>query len=268
MIDSEYSVIGYYDGLDMKTFQDDESEYLNVLSDPGITMLQEIDAEHVYECYNIVGIRNKCDLINEEAFWKNESLPFVFISSVRLKDMPSDLDELIDRIESEMNSLCYVSLDSSDLIICSRTNCYSEGYLSIEQHWKLIEQTGNQVQKCFTNLVIKQDTLETIHMDNLAIKEENVCCILSGVIRSWNNIDSFLDELKRQSNGAAWKQFGTLGSDDIVIKTESISISKLLAMYKKSGLLVHDNPIYRAAFVNIRTEILVERNKGADDSAK
>lgn len=265
MLKAEYSVIGYFDGLDMKTDAGMEGmEKSRILSDPFQYEFIKNDPYEMCDYFNIAGLREQSD----EDFWKSSEEPLVFISCIRFKRKSEKLKELIEMIEETYHAVCFTTLDSSDLVICLKTTSHEKGYRAIEEYRRIISECDpqNGLQKGFSVLAIQQHVLDSLRDSRaVGIEEEQLQCVLRGVIRDWSGIDPFLKELGSElkvdmtSNCAV---YGLLGSEDITITLKNIRSIDWFRLYANKGLMTHVHPQYRAAFYNIRTEILEELKTG------
>lgn len=261
VLKAEYCVIGYFDGLEMKTDQEmSPSEKSRLLSDPMQSSFTKDEAYELCDYFNIVGLRNTADA----DFWENNSKPYVFISCIRLKKKTTKLEEIINRLENSYEAMCYTTLDSSDLIICLRTASYDEGYRILEKYHVIVNvcDSGNAIQKEFSVLAIQQKILNDLSTGSTeVIIDEPLCGILRGVIKDWKCIDGFLGKLKDgMGEVKSCKVYGVLGSEDIAIAIYGVRSINWLRLYADGGLMTH--PIYQDAFYNIRTEFLMELKTG------
>ena len=160
MLDAEYSVIGYFDGLDMKTDKEENvTKHIELLSDPmRIDNVQELN--EMCDCFNIAGIRQKDDA----EFWEEKAPFFVFISCLRLQRRSDVLQRIMETIESYYVAVCYTTLDSSDLVVCLKTKRYDDGYKAIENYHRIIREIDehNDLQKGFSVLAIRQEALNVL----------------------------------------------------------------------------------------------------------
>lgn len=258
---AEYSIIGYFDGLDMKTDKDmNLKKTIELLNDP---MQIEISKSLNEMCdyFNIAGIR--CD--DDTEFWQFNDHFFVFISCVRLQKKSTKLFEIIKKIETDYNAVCYTTLDSSDLVICLKSKSYYEGYEAIENYHRIIEEydKDNGLQKGFSLLAIHQCALNGLLRDEKPwMSDEKLCCILRIVVKDWKEINNYLDELKSTLKIQKCETYGLLGSEDIMVELKDVQSKDWFSLYADNGLLTHGNLYYNKAFYNIRTEILVKREDG------
>lgn len=255
MVNAPYSSVGYFDGLD--TWVVSHQKGKDVLSIP-IRTEKKMDESCDY--FNIVGMRHEQD----EFFWnENQSQnPFLFVTCIRLHKWSDKFEDIAKTIEKKFDACCYTTFDSSDLIICMRAKSYSQGYSAIEEYSSLVKDLdgSNRIQKSYTILSILQKTLDSLPEENI-IGEESVSCLLRCVIKNWDAIVEFEDELKQEIEASKCTSYGTLGSDDWLIILEDIQITNLFRLYGKNSLLTHGHPKYKSAFYNIKTEILVSRER-------
>lgn len=250
-VSARFSSIGYFDGLDMAVFSEEET----ILSEP--IRLDHLEKE---ECdfFSMTGMREQED----EAFWENSTEPYLFVSYLRLEDASENLDGIVEAIEGKFNAVCYYTIDSSDLIICMKSRAYKDAYINIERGYPEVvagkEKKGNKIKKIYSIVSLEQSFLDNIEAYADRIVNEKISCYLGCVVKDWDEIDAFIGELKRELPGGKIKRFGVLGSDDVIIEINDIEILRLLALFGQRRLLVHDNEFYSRAFYNIKTEILVD----------
>lgn len=267
-LEAEYSVIGYFDGLDMKTDKEMEvGEKNRILSDPSYAFIEK-NPDEMCDYFNIVGLREKDDT----KFWEMQEEALVFISCIRFVKKSNNLSKIIENIEKTYNAICFTTLDNSDLIICLRTKSYIKGHEAIENYHMVIQTCDpeNNLQKGFSVLAIQQLILDALAQDMiLGIKEERLHCVLRGVIKNWSNINVFLVKLKdklkikdTEENIERLGIYGLLGSEDITIILREICSIDLFKLYADNGLMTHNNDVYSDAFYNVRTEILRELEIG------
>lgn len=151
-LEAEYSVIGYFDGLDMKTDKEMEvGEKNRILSDPSYAFIEK-NPDEMCDYFNIVGLREKDDT----KFWEMQEEALVFISCIRFVKKSNNLSKIIENIEKTYNAICFTTLDNSDLIICLRTKSYIKGHEAIENYHMVIQTCDpeNNLQKGFSVLGI------------------------------------------------------------------------------------------------------------------
>lgn len=251
-VPAKYSSIGYFDGLDMTKFEDEEM----ILSEP-----IRIDQLENQECdfFSMTGMREK----ENDDFWNESLKPYLFVSFLRLEKASKNLESIVAEIERQFNACCYYTIDSSDLIICLKTNSYAEGYRNIEKGYRNVisglEKKENEIKKIYSIVSLEQHILDNIKENPSGITDEKISCYLSCVVKNWDKVNEFKEALKTALHTEKAKRYGILGSDDVVIELKDIKILDLLALFGNSELLVHDNDKYKVAFHNIKTQILVEQ---------
>ncbi len=180
MLKAEYSVIGYFDGLDMKTDADMKgAERSCILSDPFQYEFIKNDPYEMCDYFNIAGLREQSD----EDFWKSSEEPLVFISCIRFRRKSEKLKKLIEMIEKTYHAVCFTTLDSSDLVICLKTTSHEKGYRAIEEYRRIISEHDSQngIQKGFSVLAIRQAVLDSLRdREAVGIEEEQLQCVLRG----------------------------------------------------------------------------------------
>lgn len=261
-LEAEYSTIGYFDGLDMQVYDDSEDEGLEILSDTYRNLLYvNSNTDQLLEAcdyFNVAGMRR--DSKRDEDFWNQSSKVLFFVSFLRLARRPKKLKQIIEEIEKDSDCICYTTYDSSDLIVCIKTNKYSYGcdVLShLHDTIEMIDDKGNRLQKCFSVFAIKQTVLNEIDQWN-CLMDEKVDCFFRGVVNERKKVEEFYEELVKECGVSDHKKYRILGSDDIIIAIYGISLTHLLSLYGDGAILVHSNDVYKKAFYNIRSEIAIK----------
>ena len=216
------------------------------------------------------------------------------ISFVRFKDRVNDLQELIYCLSEQIKSgieklpkqiengkkdsgidaeiIGYYTFDSSDLIICMKTNSYAIGDKSISRYAGYVKayDTSIVLQKSFSVCVVKQAVLDGLSVAFDRIVNDKVSCFLRCVVADWGNIEEYQEKLQSAllHSGGNVSSYDVLGSDDIVFFAKDIYIKNLMTLYKTGNLLTHSNEIYKKAFFNVATEILVSRKETAINGSK
>lgn len=278
---AEYNAIGYFDGLDMRRVEDRDKDAIRIMSDPYYTLVEDDGCPLKEKCdyFNILGI----SMVDDFEFWNDKTLPLIFITFVRFQDRIDDYHELIDSIVHEAETdikqvendisdiridakiIGYYTFDSSDLIICLRTNSYVRGTRSISKYPNYVNKSGTSIalQKSFSICVIKQTVLDCpTALDKVV--DDTISCLLRCVVRDREMVEAYCEKLEQE----LWPDtrgrviaFDVLGSDDIMLFGRNIDIKRLLRLYAANSLLTHSNRDYKAAFFNITTEILVTRKE-------
>lgn len=254
-VPAEYSAFGYFDGLQMKTWENEEQVNYTSLKLP-----LEINCNS----YDILGIREDAD----EKFWEKGLNPFIFISLLRLKNKSQDLHKVAQKIEHEFEAVVYYSIESGDLIVCTRTSRFRDGYNNISRYHKIIEEDSqNILQVEFSVLVVWQKVLDglvqeksdtSIKKEISRIEEEKLSAFLRVNVKDWGGFDEFCGKLKSKVNNEceAYKgEIFLLGSEDVVIEIENLDSREFLKLYANNGLLTHGNMDYQKGIYNILTEI-------------
>lgn len=263
-LEAEYSIIGYFDGLDMQVFEDDTSEGLEILSDTYRSLLYVgSDTEKLLEACDYFNVAGMCrDSQKDSDFWNHSSEALYFVSFLRFAKRSDQLKQFIETIEKDSRCICYTTYDSSDLIICIKTNQYSYGCDVLNHFYDTIEKKdykGNRLQKCFSVFAIRQTVLNEISDQCDWLIHQNVDCFFRGVVNDRKEVDRFYKELVEECGVSGHKIYRILGSDDIIIAIYDISLAHLLSLYRDDGILVHSNEVYKKAFYNIRSEIAIEK---------
>lgn len=254
---AEWCSIGYFDALDTYTKKETECQ-----------ISKEIfgDSEQGWLNTDVESILKPCDYFimvgicedEDETFWDKGEKSLILISFIRLKKRAGNLEKIQKEVEEIGPVKCYLTYESSDLIVCIRCDSYSEGGKVIKGLDQLISvmDEGNGVQKSFSVLVVRQCILDELDKENnYGIKDENVQCYLRGIIKNRTEITRFCNELRNKNFSCVEKEIP--GSDDIVLEVKGNSLISLLQLYRSNGLLTHWDSLYDNAFYNIRTEIIM-----------
>lgn len=253
-LEAQYSTLGYFDGLDTYLYEDDD---LGILSDNYYPILYDKkNWQEQCDYFIVAGMRGDSD----EDFWQNASGEFIFVSFVRLKERANNLQQIISEIETKWEAKCYLTYESSDMIVCLKTNCYSEGDGKIREITNIVREFSNtnRVQKSFSVVAIRQTVLNSILYGNVYnIKDEVVRCGLRCVVKDRTKIKGFIDLLKKNCKTNNPVLHNIMGSDDVEITLGDIRILDLLKLYADGEILTHWNKYYQQTFFNIRSEIAI-----------
>lgn len=256
-LSAEYNAIGHFDGLSMRVYTNPEDYTLFFYAEP---------IKELYNFYDMLGIRNESD----DKFWEKGDEPYIFITCLRFKRRTRNIYEVIYKIESNYHAICYLSLDSMDLIVCLRTGSYLFGYVMAMQYQKIIEEydVGNTLQVSFSSVVIWQETLDGLANETKIsqeakkeierLKHEKVSVFLRSNVKSWRKYDDYRKKIEETFGESYVRDFYTLGSEDAVIELENVDSHDLLKLYAKNGLLTHSNDDYKSGIYNLHTEIFFD----------
>ena len=292
-ITAEYNAIGYFDGLDMRRVESGSEKEQRIMSDPYYTLAEKDEKAFNENCdyFNLLGISMSDD---DNGFWADQTMPLYFISFVRFQKRLNNLSALVQNMMSEVKSeinqntagslgqntdeknisqpeaemIGYYTFDSSDLIICLKTNSYHLGDGVISSYPEYVKKycPTASLEKSFSVCVIKQDELDSSNaLDNMI--DERVSCLLRCMVCDRTKEEKYRKNLKSELSFdyEEISAYDVLGSDDIVLFVKNVSIKKWMRLYGKDGLLTHSNSHYKEAFFNVATEILVPRKEDASD---
>lgn len=267
-VSAEYNVFGYFDGLTMRTFQDDYMDDFCMEYQP--FELKRLDEKCDY--FDIVGFCENED--SDKKFWKKGQDPYIFISCVRLKKPSVKIDALISEMKSEYGGIGYTSVDNSDFVFCIRRETYREGYVCLVEYFNRVREVDetNNIEKIFSVVAVSQVLLDVLagkgrerwNEDDiknagqefaLLDDEEIISCSLRGVIKDMEKVKNFVNLLEKHLQ-IRIPSYDIVGSEDVVLGLPKVSSKAFLKLYGYMGLLTHDNPVYTDAFYNIRTDIL------------
>ena len=241
----EYCIIGYYDALDMNTDANlAREEIISLLSDPNVSQLSK--AEELCDYYTIIGFRDEKD----DDFWKWDSL--IFVSCIRWKEAVDNQSEVLRNIENE-NTVVYTTLDSSDVIICYRSNSYLDGQDNL--HRIQNDVCSSNVLIAFSVIAVRQELLDCLHdgIDVEGIYDEKISAIEKCIVKNRIESHKFVNTL-RKTCGTTVKCSEIIGSDDMLLWIEDISLKRWLSLFAINGILTHS--YYQKAFYNIQSTIM------------
>ena len=267
-VSAPYSVFGYFDGLSMEVYREKDGSLQDAFKD---THLTERGAQEDCDYFDIVGLRRGEKKDSE--FWNTRREPYIFVSCLRFEKAASQLEAMMDELENEYRAVTYTTLDNSDLVVCTRTDTYKEGYLRAERYYEVLKKhdPDNELRKGFSFMTVSQALLDAIARkrteqpgaeqeeraeEELALlKKELFFCSLKGVVANWDRVDGFQRELC-SALGVPVKRYGMLGSEDVAFLM-TVDSKEFLKQFCTGGLLTHGNPVYKAALLNIKSDILV-----------
>lgn len=258
-----YSCFGYYDALRIEDIAEADSQKANSI----YKMSNRVDMKTLDGTCNRHNLTCICsDDEKDDNFWKLAGIyPYLFLIMIRIdRDETENIHLLSDSI-SELNcnphTICYSTYEQqSEVIVLRLADSYFEGVNYI----KSLDHYFN-ILKTYSIFSVKQDILKS--SDNIIniVQRENVRVFLRAVIKSKNGIDEFLrklsEELKINDVGVEYTSYTTLGSTDLTIELESVSIQKLLFCYRVNGILNHTNSCFARAFYNLESELLPVKEK-------
>lgn len=273
-VPADYGVFGYFDGLSMEVYKDeDEEELLKVFSDPFLAGISDEKLFAPCDYYNLLGIYQG---ESDAGFWEKGRSPFIFVSCLRLAKRTDALHCIVEKLEKTYEAVCYTTIDSGDLIVCIRTKSYAEGYRHIEEYRSIVRDSDpdNYLQKGFSFCLVSQAVLDVLaecasgiwssDEINLAqqeialIDQEGLNCSFYCIVKDWDKINIFCDELQKRT-GIKTEIYGILGSEDARLEMCGIGNKKLLSLFGRDQILTHGNAsFYKPAFYNVRTEIMVQ----------
>lgn len=265
---AEYSVLGHYDGLSIQTFPDNTG--YEILSGTHRTAA-------LYNSFDIIGRRS----LPDDCFWEKGGAPFIFISCLRLKKASDNLEKISDMIERKYNAVCYLTVDSSDLVVCLRSCSYRAGYETVVGYHKIIRECEpeNELQISFSAVAIWQKVLDRlekvlssdreefplddVQKEVVQLQKERISAFLRVNVEKWEEFEKYLMKLKSVAGSAYKGTFEILGSEDAVIWLDRMDSHDFLRLYADNALLTRANELYRRGIMNIRTELAYISSRGA-----
>lgn len=280
ILEAEYCAFGYFDGIETKRLKkcNDWNEVLKEYMTE-----QSKSLRGVYSVFDLLCIYwddsmyqkqqsrdNKTGEDKDLQFWANKN-PYLFISMIRFqkrfKDVLSQIKKIEDKIAekySNVECICYFTLDSNDFILCLKCQRYSEGAGCISELYELIhsiEGFENQVRKIHTIFSAFQEHLDELGKGQSELGREEpgdvISCQMCCMIKNRLKVEAFETALS-EALGVNRMQNRIMGGNDLVYMYDGIIPDQLFGLYARDGLLTHTNELYSEAFYNINTTIAIK----------
>lgn len=264
----EYCAFGYFDALHSELFESEESG--DVIRDAlnGITV-KTLDG--TCSRRNLVCVVD--DPAQDVVFWSdNDKKPMLFMTIVRLeKDQENtgSLKKKIREMSDGEHTMAYCTNELNELLVVRRGNSYSHGIKKLLDLQKVLP-----VFKMYSIFAVLEDTLESVDRICSQVEDEIVDCRLRASVKnsdkSGSGISTFLERVKQgfHKYKPQISVYNTLGSADVLIEINGVSICEMLSFYRMGNLMTHSDIDYHERFFNIETEFIVSDREIAGNHFK
>lgn len=275
----EFCVFGYYDGLRVVE-EEEQNQPISDLSNR--VMVNSLNGRYSVRNIGCVCFEDEKD----KNFWNEaKKYPFLFVSMVRMKESARESWTEQIKIWNEKDTMIsYYASDHNEVLLLFLQREYSAGLKTLVE----IKKNKN-VLRMYSIFAVWEDILNNDEKLNNVIEEE-VEVRWEATIKSEVNLDKFMKELAekvrvkktepenagdeipeegtehsiKNNNGSEqgnlYKKYSILGSKDVSIEMDKVSMRKLLKCYAMGEMLTHINPDYQEIFYNIKTLFLKEIN--------
>lgn len=213
--------------------------------------------------------------VQDENFWNEESL-FLFITTIHVAS--NDLDKLLDlkeyleercRIEGYLESICYLTLENNDMILCMKSSEYRKAALFINKFHgrsnclKIKKDKKVHLMYTHTTLGLNLKRIKNLKEDQsmqLSLKKQKIDTItFSFVVKNRMKFDKLKDSLD-QSLGSNNGYYQIFGNEDFQILYNNVSWDKIIPLFdvETQGVLTIKNPEYIDAIYSAETQIAIE----------
>lgn len=245
--EGDYCTFGYYDEVSVsQPYTVDFSQKRSIWNITAKNAIEGLNRHHnktSFLCFTDCSQEDK-------VFWESaEKAPFLFLSLARINEEwnANYWRKVHETVVDDLNNniMIYFTNIHSELIIAIYGNGYTE---CKEKVVSILRRYG--CLKLYSIFSVREHDLD--HTDN--ITDETVRCRLRVSARDPKRINDFLVKLETVLDmkiDASW----VLGRSDVVLDIPSISIKKILPLYKANELLTHVG--YKDYFYNIETKFLI-----------
>lgn len=203
----------------------------------------------------------------DETFWeKANQYPYLFISLIRMRHGREDMETMnrvMEKLSKSKTVIAYFCYNHSELVLAKLEDSYIEGMkfvLSMREKLKSLN-----IHSIFS---VREEMIRSEEMLRNKIKDEEVAVQWRLMLKKDQEINGFLqclwetlfaDKIQEKTKGKkeCFEKYHTLGSNDMMVRTDRIGMRRLLACYSMGRLLTHTNDQFAKAVYNIQTEILV-----------
>lgn len=280
----KFCAFGYYDAVDIsgvkKLVQNGETSWDH---------MEEFIGSKLNGSYNsriIPCLFENENRKKEENFWafgeKSEDV-FFFITMVRLKEMSVKI--FIDEINKKHQMFAYYSYEHCECVVVCRNKTYGGGIHEVEKFKKIKDGDGHfLVLKTYTVFAFPEsflkektfwddenDQLVNIRL-NANINNTAVATAKVSDSTAEDRINVFAQELKKVlykedplAEEQKYRQYMVLGDDDLLIEADDVMLSRLMPLYANQAILTHNNKVYKDAFLNVETRIIVKKEENDTD---
>lgn len=248
----QYIALGHFDAMVTWKVENDNSIAPQIISDPyGYAIQKGKDIPEVRSAF-ITGMREKDD----EEFWKQKELPFLFLSSIQLKFVKKvRLDVAANWLESEINkeerckARVYTAFDDSDMLVCLSTGRYHLGYETIMKYQTMLRE------KYDSTVLTNGTTIPLFNRSVVVHSEERVNIQLRCRVVDQYKFSAFKERIRRQCKGKI-STYGVFGNEDMMIQINGLSVEKWVAMYTGEKAIIRIDEMLKYGIADFYTEIL------------
>lgn len=276
-----FCAFGYYDAVDISDVKNLEPD-----GETSWDHMEEFIGSKLNGSYNsriIPCLFESKNQEKEETFWTIEEKSkdvFFFITMVRLKEM--NVKIFIDEINKKPQMFAYYSYEHCECIILCRDKTYGGGIRKVERVKKIKDSDGHSlVLKTYTvfafpEILLKERTFwdeENDQLVNIRLNANiNNTAVKVNDSTAEDRINAFAQNLKAVlyeedslAKECKYRQYMVLGDDDLLIEADDVMLSRLMPLYANEAILTHNNELYKDAFLNIETRIIVEKEENDTD---
>lgn len=260
----EYCCLGYFDALGVQKIDGSSQEIRDCVHRISVERLKGNCSRR-----NVVCISS--NVSKDDAFWERaHGQPCLFVSLIRVKrDMEKvqDLQKIINEINRKEDMIAYYTYDHSEVVVVKSDSGYLDGMKSVLSLYQYMD-----IFKMYSVFAVKEEELDLCR----GIKEEEVDCLLSALVKDRTKVEGYIENLERflgETPGLSERfsitSVDTLGKCDLLVEICNVSLRRLLRAYKMGGLLTHTNSEYRKVFFNIESQLFScvgRRRDGAMDN--
>lgn len=295
-LNSRFSCLGYYDGMDIREVKNEK--YSQLFNKQTASPISELwfcagqiteELKGGYSCQNIGMFRcvpkNNVEARNYASeFWKNiDNVPYFSVGFIKLKD-GREYEKVAENIEEEVNTvadtcraLTYCTYDNADLVVLLQANSVSQ----MTAHLRAIEYNDNVIyfhsimsfsedylRECATGKKIQKTYKGKDCGIDDKIDRISVRFATNGSKEMWGKIKKELGRwVHDQENGFSIENYEkitwayTLGHGNVQVDIPDTNIRTLLTLLLPKGFLTHQNELYGSCIYNIETYLQVERKE-------
>lgn len=216
-------------------------------------------------CFNINCLTPEEEVEEEAVFFSQaERYPFLFLSFYVYSERERDTESLRSQIRTiglqRPDCRFYFSYEKYDFVLMHFCNQYTKGLNTV-----LDIQDRFPKAKVSTVFTVQEGALDAESDLHRAIVDDVVGLRLQGIMVDRIRTNAYLEELKGiiidecvPMERMQW--YDVLGSTDILVEIDGVSMKRVLALYKSGEILTHMSPKYKEAWYNIETKFIAKRD--------
>ena len=255
-IESQYRCFGNFDGLSVENLQPETANLENLWVD-SIDQSQKLSQETNIQNFYVARIEREGEN-RDEIFWGTEK-PFLLTSFISLhSDNGINYTNVIFEIEKNENTICYLTMELSSIVIFIKRDKYRECDEIITELRHSVFNNNEIVYSYsipsipMSNLVKDNQVIESIYNENA---EKVILSLMSKCGTDKKNSTEFVNKLKEKLNKYTITYSSVLGSGDVQVEILNINLGHLLLLHKTESLLCHTNSVYAKYIYNCTTRI-------------